>query len=44
MIKIDTNRNSEINYSNEIKKMSENLINNMQRTQNMRKTSKKNPS
>ena len=44
MIKIDTNRNSEINYSNEIKKMSENLINNMQRTQNMRKTSKKIPS
>ena len=44
MIKIDINRNSEINYSNEIKQMSENLINNMQRTQNMRKTSKKIPS
>ena len=43
MIKIDSNRNTEINYSNEIKKMSENLINSMQRSQNKRKTTRKGP-
>ena len=41
LIKIDTNRNNEINYSNEIKKISENLINNMNRTQNINKTLRK---
>ena len=41
LIKFDTNRNNEINYSNEIKKISENLINNMNRTQNINKTLRK---
>ena len=41
LIKLDTNRNNEINYSNEIKKISENLINNMNRTQNINKTLRK---
>ena len=43
LIKLDTNRNNEINYSNEIKKISENLINNMNRTQNLNKTLRKAP-
>ena len=43
LIKFDTNRNNEINYSNEIKKISENLINNMNRTQNLNKTLRKAP-
>jgi len=34
LIKLDSNRNNEINYSNEIKKISENLINSMNRPQN----------
>ena len=41
LIKFDTNRNNEINYSNEIKKISENLINNMNRTQNVNRTLRK---
>ncbi len=41
LIKLDINRNNEINYSNEIKKISENLINNMNRTQNINKTLRK---
>ena len=42
LIKYDT-RNTEIDYSKEIKKISENLINNMGRSQNMNKTTRKVP-
>ena len=43
LIKIDTNKNNEINYSNEIKKISENLINSMNRSQHMKSTVRKVP-
>ena len=36
-------KNNEINYSKEIKKISENLINSMTRSQNMNKTARKVP-
>ena len=42
LIKYDT-RNTEIDYSKEIKKISENLINSMGRSQNMNKTTRKVP-